>query len=148
MKLKCFCRAVCQRERAVRPLILSLFVVLSPLPALVHHVGGSKDALAAAPHGDQHPGLVMGGSWVCPCFPTDPPVNVTVRKGQIIVLIVRLKKKKKALSSLTSYCYSSSQIPVKMKKGKPSPSSSNLMKCSVCAHKHWMPLRAQILLLL
>ena len=25
-----------------------------------HHVGGNKDALAAASHGDQHPGLVVG----------------------------------------------------------------------------------------
>lgn len=97
MKLKCFCRAVCQRERAVCPLILSLFVVLSPLPALVHHVGGSKDALAAAPHGDQHPGLVVGGSRVCPCLPTDPPVNVNVQKGQIIVYDCSFQKKKPCL---------------------------------------------------
>lgn len=92
-----------------------------------------------------------GGSQVYPCFPTDPPVNLNVRKVQIIVyiMIVSLKKKKKALFSLiSSSCYSSSQIQVKMKKRKPSPSLSNQMKCSVCAHKHWMPLRAQILLLL
>ena len=76
MKLERFCRAVHQSVSAARPLVLSLFTVLNPCASWKvvvpqssdssstarsrHHVGGNKDALAAASHSDQHPGLVVG----------------------------------------------------------------------------------------
>lgn len=87
---------------------------------------------------------------VCQSLSTAFPHELECLEGQVVVRIAgtRLKRLKTLFNLISYYCCSSSQIQVKMKKRKPSPSLSSLMKCSVCAHKPLMLSKAQIILLL
>ena len=69
--------------------------LLTPAPLPAHHMGGNKDALAAASHGDQHLGLVVGRLGV-PVFPYWSPSKLECLESSdhCVWLLVSKKNKK------------------------------------------------------